>query len=102
MNNAEAGWRALWREHPALMRLLLWTFVGSLAAAGLFTWRAAEYLRETRALRAGMSHNDKLKADLALASDARRLQVTMALAVRQARATGDLYVAIAVDSGVLH
>jgi hypothetical protein len=49
-----------------------------------------------------MSGIEKVKADLALASDAKRLQVTMALAVRQARSVGDLHVSISVDSGVLH
>jgi len=98
----KAGWRASWREHPRVMRLLLWTFVGGAAAAAALTWRAAEYRREVRALRAGMSGQEKLKADLALASDAKRLQVMMALAVRQARTAGDLHVSIAVDSGVLH
>jgi hypothetical protein len=102
VNHVEAGWRTLWREHPRLMRVLLWVFVGALAAAAAFAWRAAEYRREMRALRSGMSAIDKVKADLALASDAKRLQVTMALAVRQARSAGDLHVSIAVDSGVLH
>ena len=97
-----AGWRASWREHPLVMRLLLWTFVGAVAAAAALTWRAAEYRREVRALRQGMSGQEKVKADLALASDAKRLQVMMALAVRQARSAGDLHVSIAVDSGVLH
>jgi hypothetical protein len=49
-----------------------------------------------------MSGIERMKADLALASDARRLQVMMALAVRRARITGDLHLSIAVDSGVLH
>lgn len=98
----EAGWRALWREHPRLMRVLLWTFLGALAAAAALAWRAAEYRREIAALRAGMSGIETAKADLALASDARRLQVMMALAVRQARIAGDLHLAIAVDSGLLH
>jgi len=84
------------------MRLLLWAFFGALAASGALAWRTAEYHREIGALRAGMSAIERVKADLALASDARRLQVMMALAVRQARTTGDLHLAIAVDSGVLH
>ncbi len=84
------------------MRLHLWTFLAALAASAALTWRASEYQRETSALRAGMSGIEKVKADLALASDAKRLQVMMALAVRQARTTGDLHLAIAVDSGVLH
>lgn len=98
----EVDWRASWREHPRIMRLLLWTFVGALAASAALAWRAAEYRREVRALRAGMSGIEKVKADLALASDAKRLQVMMALAVRQARSAGDLHVSISVDSGVLH
>ncbi len=102
MNPVTAGWRASWREHPRLMRLLLWTFVGALAAAVIFAWRAAEYRREVNALRAGMSGIERVKADLALASDAKRLQVMMALTVRQARTAGDLHLAVAVDSGVLH
>ncbi|MBI2408557.1 MAG: hypothetical protein HYV19_09690 [Gemmatimonadetes bacterium] len=84
------------------MRVLFWSFTASLAAAAALAWRAAEYRRETRALRAGMSGLEKMKADLALASDAKRLQVMMSLAVRQARTAGGLYLAIAVDSGVLH
>lgn len=96
------GWTAVWREHPRVMRLLLWAFVAALAASAAFTWRAAEYRHEVSALRAGMSGIEKVKADLALASDAKRLQVMMALAVRQARTAGDLHVSIAVDSGVLH
>lgn len=84
------------------MRMLLWTFVGALAASLALAWRTAEYRREVRALRAGMSGIEKVKADLALASDAKRLQVMMALAVRRARTAGDLHVSIAVDSGVLH
>ncbi|MDP1892049.1 MAG: hypothetical protein Q8K55_14240 [Gemmatimonadaceae bacterium] len=98
----EVGWRASWRGHPRVMRLLLWTFVGALAASAALAWRTAEYRREVRALRAGMSGNEKVRADLALASDAKRLQVMMALAVRQARTAGDLHVSVAVDSGVLH
>jgi len=102
VNPDTAGWRSLWREHPRVMRLLLWTFAGALAASGALAWRTAEYRREIEALRAGMSAIEQVKADLALASDAKRLQVMMALAVRQARTTGDLHLAIAVDSGVLH
>ena len=102
MNPVEAGWRSAWREHPRLMRLLLWVVLGSLAAAAVFAWRTAEYRREVRALRSGMNAIDKVKADLALASDAKRLQVMTTLAVRQARVAGDLHVSIAVDSGVLH
>jgi hypothetical protein len=98
----DAGWRAAWREHPRLMRVLFWSFTASLAASAALAWRAAEYRRETRALRAGMSGIEKVKADLALASDAKRLQVMMSLAVRQARTAGGLYLAVAVDSGVLH
>jgi hypothetical protein len=102
VNPVEDGWRTLWREHPRIMRLLVWTFAVALAASGALAWRTAEYHREIRALRAGMSAIERVKADLALASDAKRLQVIMALAVRQARATGDLHLAVAVDSGVLH
>lgn len=98
----DAGWRALWREHPRLMRLLAWTFAAALFSGAALAWRGAEYRKEIRALRAGMSDIDRLKADLALASDARRLQVTMALAVRQARSDGGLYISISVDSGLLH
>lgn len=102
MSPLEAGWRAVWREHPRLTRLLVWTTVAALLAAAALAWRAAEYRREIAALRAGMSGIEKVKADLALASDAKRLQVTMALAVRQARTKGDLHLSIAVDSGLLH
>ena len=102
MNPVAAGWQSLWREHPRIMRMLIWTFAGALATAGALAWRTAEYHREMRALRAGMSAIERVKADLALASDAKRLQVMMALAVRQARTSGDLHLAIAVDSGVLH
>jgi hypothetical protein len=49
-----------------------------------------------------MTGIEKVKADLALASDAKRLQVMMALALRQARTDGDLHVSISVDSGLLH
>lgn len=97
-----AGWRALWGEHPRLMRALLWIFVAALVAAAVLAWRADEYRREIGALRAGMNGIEKVKADLALASDAHRLQVMMALAVRQARTDGDLHISIAVDSGILH
>ncbi len=75
------GWHVLWREHPRIMRLLAWTFTGALFAAAALAWRGAEYRNEIAALRTGMSGIDKVKADLALASDARRLQVMMALAV---------------------
>ena len=102
MNPVAAGWQSLWREHPRIMRMLTWTFAGALAASGAMAWRTAEYQREMRALRAGMNAIERVKADLALASDAKRLQVMMALAVRQARTTGDLHLAISVDSGVLH
>lgn len=85
-----------------MMRVLLWIFVASLLGAAALAWRAAEYRRETSALRAGMTGIEKLKADLALASDAKRLQVMMALALRQARTDGSLHVSISVDSGVLH
>ncbi|HEY3285627.1 MAG TPA: hypothetical protein VGJ96_00740 [Gemmatimonadaceae bacterium] len=84
------------------MRLLWWTFAASLAAAAVFTWRTSEYRREVRALRVGMSGIEQVKTDLALSSDAKRLQVMMALAVRQARTAGDLHIAVSVDSGMLH
>jgi len=98
----EAGWRALWREHPRIMRVLAWTFAASLFAAAALAWRRAEYGKEIAALRAGMTGIEQVKADLALASDARRLQVMMALAVRQARIDGGLHISISVDSGLLH
>lgn len=84
------------------MRLLAWTFAAALFSAAALAWRSAEYRREIAALRAGMSGIEKVKADLALASDARRLQVMMALAVRQARIDGGLHISISVDSGLLH
>jgi hypothetical protein len=98
----ESGWRVLWREHSRLMRLLAWTLAAALFAAAALAWRGAEYRKEIAALRAGMSGLEKVKADLALASDARRLQVMMALAVRQARTDGGLHISISVDSGLLH
>ena len=102
MTPVEDGWRVLWREHPRLMRVLMWTFTGALFAAAALAWRGAQYRNEIAALRAGMSGIDKVKADLALASDARRLQVMMALAVRQARTDGGLHISVSVDSGLLH
>lgn len=102
MTAVDDGWRVLWREHPRLMRLLAWTFAGALFAAAALAWRGAQYRNEIAALRAGMSGIDKVKADLALASDARRLQVMMALAVRQARSDGGLHISVSVDSGLLH
>lgn len=84
------------------MRLLTGTFALALCAAAALAWRSAEYRKETQALRAGMSGIEKVKADLALASDVRRLQVIMALAVRKARAEGSLHISISVDSGLLH
>ncbi|MEK6611278.1 MAG: hypothetical protein AABZ29_00670 [Gemmatimonadota bacterium] len=102
MTPVEDGWRVLWREHPRLMRVLMWTFAGALFAAAALAWRGAQYRNEIAALRAGMSGIDKVKADLALASDARRLQVMMALAVRQARTDGGLHISVSVDSGLLH
>lgn len=84
------------------MRVLWWALVGALVAAAALAWRAAEYRKEIAALRAGMTEIEKVKADLAVASDAKRLQVMMALALRQARTNGDLHLSIAVDSGVLH
>jgi len=98
----ETGWNALWREHPRIMRTLAWTFAAALCSAAALAWRRTEYRKEIHALRAGMSGIDKVKADLALASDVRRLQVTMALAVRQARTDGGLHISISVDSGLLH
>lgn len=95
-------WRVLWREHSRLMRLLAWALAAALFAAAALAWRGAEYRKEIAALRAGMSGLEKVKADLALASDARRLQVMMALAVRQARTDGGLHISISVDSGLLH
>ncbi|MHB1311756.1 MAG: hypothetical protein ACYC3L_07030 [Gemmatimonadaceae bacterium] len=96
------GWRSLWREHPRLMRVICWSFGAALLASAALAWRAAEYRKEIAALRAGMTGIEKVKADLALASDARRLQVMMALALRQARSDGDLHVSVSVDSGLLH
>lgn len=95
-------WRVLWREHSRLMRLLAWALAAALFAAAALAWRGAEYRKEIAALRAGMSGLEKVKTDLALASDARRLQVMMALAVRQARTDGGLHISISVDSGLLH
>ena len=84
------------------MRLLSWTLAAALFSAASLAWRGAEYRKETRALRAGMSEIERTKADLALASDAKRLQVVMALAVRQAGADGGLHISVSVDSGLLH
>ena len=84
------------------MRGLAWSFGAALLAAAALGWRAAEYRKEITALRAGMSGIEKVKADLALASDAKRLQVMMALALRQARSNGDLHISVSVDSGLLH
>ena len=84
------------------MWLLVCTFVAAPPTAAVLAWRSAEYRKEIGTLREGMSGIDKVKADLALASDARRLQVMTALAVRQARTDGDLLISISVDSGLLH
>ncbi len=84
------------------MRVLAGACAASLVATGALAWRTAEYRKETAALRDGMTGIERVKADLALASDAKRLQVMMALALRQARTTGDLHLSISVDSGLLH
>ena len=96
------GWRSLWRDYPRQMRVLCGAFGAALLGTAALAWRTAEYRKETAALRAGMTGIEKVKADLALASDAKRLQVMMALALRQARTDGDLHVSISVDSGLLH
>ncbi|HEU4631558.1 MAG TPA: hypothetical protein VFS08_17520 [Gemmatimonadaceae bacterium] len=95
------GWQELRRTHPGILAAF---GVAMLVLLGGDAWlleRRHAYRAESERLRASMTDVERERTDLVLASDERRLAVTLELLRRQAMADERLHVAVALDSGRL-
>lgn len=73
----------------------------ALLATAAFVWIERTANADTARWQAESARAQRLKRDLALEEDARKIDVVVALARRQARADGALHLTLAVDSALL-
>jgi len=76
--------------------------VTMLAIDGWLIYQRTRYARETSRLRAGMTAQERRKADMVVAAEQNRMRVTLELMRRQANLDKELHLSVAVDSGVMY
>jgi hypothetical protein len=73
-----------------------------LGVDGWLGYQRVRYSRETARLRAGMTDQERRKADMVVAAEQNRMRVALELMRRQANLDKDLHLSVAVDSGVMY
>ena len=73
-----------------------------LAIDGWLVYQRVRYSREIARLRAGMTDQERRKADMVVAAEQNRMRVALELMRRQANLDKDLHLSVAVDSGVMY
>ena len=96
------SWREFRLAYPGIISVLLVVLVSMLAIDGWLTYQRVRYARETARLRAGMTDQERRKADMVVAAEQNRMRVALELMRRQANIDKDLHISVAVDSGVMY
>lgn len=73
-----------------------------IAIDGWLLYQRIRYEREIARLRAGMTDQERRKADMVVAAEQNRMRVALELMRRQANIDKDLHLSVAVDSGVMY
>lgn len=106
MNQPIERRRKSWREfrlaYPGIIAVLLVVLASMLAVDGWLVYQRVRYAREISRLRAGMTDQERRKADMVVAAEQNRMRVTLELMRRQANLDKDLHLSVAVDSGVMY
>lgn len=106
MNQQTERRRPSWREfrlaYPGIISVLLVVLVSMLGVDGWLVSQRVRYAREITRLRAGMTDQERRKADMVVAAEQNRMRVTLELMRRQANLDKDLHLSVAVDSGVMY
>ena len=106
MKPPEERRRQSWREfrlaYPGIISVLLVVLVSMLAIDGWLVYQRVRYASEINRLRAGMTDQERRKADMVVAAEQNRMRVTLELMRRQANLDKDLHLSVAVDSGVMY
>jgi len=96
------SWREFRLAYPGIVSVLLVVLVSMVAIDGWLVYQRIRYSRETVRLRAGMTDQERRKADMVLAAEQNRIRVALELMRRQANIDKDLHISVAVDSGVMY
>jgi hypothetical protein len=95
------SWREFRRAYPGILATFGVALLVLLLADAWLLYRRQAYRAESARLRADMTGIERRRTDLALASDERRLAVTLELLRRQAMADAQLHLSVALDSARL-
>ena len=96
------GWHEFRLAYPGVISVLLVLLVTMLSVDGWLGYQRVRYSREIVRLRAGMTDQERRKADMVMAAEQNRMRVTLELMRRQANLDKDLHLSVAVDSGVMY
>ena len=96
------GWREFRLAYPGIISVLLVLLVAMVAVDGWLMYQRVRYSRETARLRAGMTDQERRKADMVVDAEQNRMRVALELMRRQANIDKDLHLSVAVDSGVMY
>jgi hypothetical protein len=96
------SWHEFRLAYPGFISILLVLIVSMLAVDGWLGYQRIRYSREIARLRAGMTDQERRKADMVVAAEQNRMRVTLELMRRQANLDKDLHLSVAVDSGVMY
>jgi hypothetical protein len=96
------SWREFRLAYPGIISVLFVVLVTMLAIDGWLIYQRIRYARETSRLRAGMTAQERRKADMVVAAEQNRMRVTLELMRRQANLDKELHLSVAVDSGVMY
>jgi hypothetical protein len=97
-----AGWQEFRRSYPGIVATMSLALLVLLALDGWLIYKRTQYTRQIEGLRASMTAVERQKADVALAADADRLKLTMALLRRQASGEKALHLSVSTDSGKMY
>ena len=96
------SWREFRLAYPGIISVLFVLLVSMLAIDGWLVYQRVRYAREISRLRAGMTDQERRKADMVVAAEQNRMRVALELMRRQANLDKDLHLSVAVDSGVMY
>jgi hypothetical protein len=96
------SWREFRLAYPGIISVLLVLLVAMLAVDGWLVYQRVRYAREIARLRAGMTDQERRKADMVVDAEHNRMRVALELMRRQANIDKDLHLSVAVDSGVMY
>lgn len=96
------SWREFRLAYPGIISVLFVVLVSMIAIDGWLIYQRVRYAREISRLRAGMTDQERRKADMVVGAEQNRMRVALELMRRQANIDKDLHISVAVDSGVMY